>query len=123
MAFIWTSLNAGDPIKNEDMNEIHDNLDSIYSYLELSRGAEGSGANWPTAWPLRNRDPIRSAHLQELRNVTDYADDHWCSTHNASDNSLDKSNHYSLYNRNDHSAYDYSDDSYVRGSYNSSYVW
>jgi len=80
MAFSWTSLNSGDLIENEDLNEIHDNLDSIYSYLELSRPG-GSGAAWSSVWVLDDGDSIKSDHPQELRDVTDYADDHWCSTH------------------------------------------
>jgi len=83
MAFSWTPLGVGYSIENEDFNEIHDNLDSIYSYLELSRPG-GSGAAWSDAWILSNGDPVKSDHPQELRDVTDYADDHWCSTHYSS---------------------------------------
>lgn len=83
MAFSWTPLNSGDPIENEDLNEIHGNLDSIYSYLGISRPG-GSGAAWSDVWILSNGDAIKSIHPQELRDVTDYADDHWCFTHNSS---------------------------------------
>jgi len=122
MAFTWTSLNSGDPIENEDLNEIHDNLNSIYSYLELSR-LGGPGAAWSSAWILNDKDAIRTIHPQELRDVTDYADDHWCTTHHSNDNSMDKSNNDTSYNSNDHSSYDYNDNSTVKSTYNSSYVW
>ena len=122
MAFTWTSLNSGDPIENEDLNEIHNNLDSIYFYLGISR-PEGSGAAWSDAWLLNNGDAIKSIHPQELRDVTDYADDNWCPAHYSSDNSVDKSNHYSPYNNDDHSSYDYSDNSGVKSGYDSFYVW
>ena len=120
MAFTWTPLNSGDPIENEDLNEIHDNLDSIYSYLEISR-PEGSGAAWSDVWILSNGDAIRSIHPQELRDVTDYADDHWCPTHYSSDDSGVKSSHYSSYKNDDHVGHDATHDSGVKSSHYSSY--
>ena len=102
MAFSWTPLGAGYSIENEDLNEIHDNLDSIYSYLGITYPGCTSGAGWTGFWPLKGKeagtpDSIRSAHPQELRDKTDYADDHYCSADNANYNTTVYSNQNSTY--------------------------
>lgn len=87
MAFNWQqNINPGASIDAADLNEIKTNLDSIYSYLGLTRTGCASGAGWSSIWPIQGNYtvPIQASHFLELRNVIDYAWDRWCRTHYSS---------------------------------------
>ena len=115
MGFSWTPINVGDEVKAVHINEIKDNIDTIYSDLELS----------PRDWselPVSAGDPIRSAELQELRDAIDYADDqNYCRSHDATyysgDDADDKEGVDGAY----HSGYNNGYDPGVDGSYKTGY--
>ena len=124
MAFVWTPLGVGYPIENEDLNEIRTNLDSIYSYLEITYPGCTSGAGWTGVWPLKGKeagtpDSIQSAHPQELRDKTDYADDHYCSADKASYNTTVYSNQNSTYKSSNNSGVKSTDNATVYSGQNS----
>ena len=126
MAFVWTPLGVGYPIENEDLNEIRTNLDSIYSYLEITYPGCTSGAGWTGVWPLKGKeagtpDSIQSAHPQELRDKTDYADDHYCSADKASYNTTVYSNQNSTYKSSNNSGVKSTDNATVYSGQNSTY--
>jgi hypothetical protein len=90
MAFSWSSLSAGDPIEASDFNEVKTNLDSIFTALGISPDPA-----WTGEWDLQAGDSIKSAHAQELRDKTDYADNNWCTTHYATHKTTHQTTHYS----------------------------
>ncbi len=78
MAFTWTeNVSPGQPVNAAGLNEIKTNVDSIYSYLSLTRSGCTSGAGW-SKLPVSSGDAIESADFQELRNAIDYAHTNWC---------------------------------------------
>ncbi|GAI81629.1 unnamed protein product, partial [marine sediment metagenome] len=77
MAFIWVQdISLGAPANAAGMNEIQDNLDTIYAFLGITRTGCASGAGW-TEFPLAGGlvDPKLSLQPQQLRAATDYAYD------------------------------------------------
>ena len=72
MAFTWTSINKGDVIKADHINEIKNALDSLFSW-------EGVSWTW-THLPVSPGQIITYEQFKELRDATDYADDHKCKT-------------------------------------------
>ena len=72
MAFTWTSISVGDVIKADHINEIKNNLDSLFSW-------EGVSWSW-TYLPVSAGQVITYEQFKELRDATDYADDNKCKT-------------------------------------------
>ena len=129
MAFNWQQdVSQGASIDAADVNEIKNNLDSIYTYLGITRSGCSSGAGW-TKLPVSPGDVITAAQFQELRAVTDYAYDHWCTTHYSGHDSTYNSTYRSAVDLSDYSFYDSSDNSTIysshystnQSSHNSSY--
>lgn len=84
MAFSWVqSVSIGASIDAADINEIKTNIDSIYTYLSLTRAGCTSGAGW-TVIPVSVGNIITSAQFKQLRDVADYAYDRRCTTNWAS---------------------------------------
>ncbi|MBA7588494.1 hypothetical protein ES708_30552 [subsurface metagenome] len=110
------------------MNEIQDNLDSIYTALGITRTGCASGAGW-TEFPIAGglvTDKL-SAQAQELRSVTDYAYENKCPAHDVSVQTgyenADKvgvdGNHYPGYDSSDYPGYYYNE----HGTYQSGHLW
>ena len=112
MAFTWTSISVGDVIKADHINEIKNALDSLFSW-------EGVSWTW-TYLPVSTGQIITYEQFKELRDATDYADDHKCVTEHATynsgvdtdDNELENSEYLAedLYIN-----YDVIDDGHLRG--------
>lgn len=109
MAFGWIQdVNIGASIDAADVNEIKDNLDSIYDDLSIDRPT-CAGAGW-SELPVSGGETIASAQFQELRAVTDYADDNKC----PSDNTTYQSTEYTT----EDTTVQSSNNAGVDGSYN-----
>ena len=80
MGYSWTSISKGDKILTDHWNEIKNNLDDLYSDLQLS--------SWDWEYfPVSLGSLIKYDHLSELRDATDYADDqNYCRDHNGTYN-------------------------------------
>ncbi|MBA7561938.1 hypothetical protein ES708_03585 [subsurface metagenome] len=127
MAFVWVQdISPGAPANAAGLNEIQDNLDTIYAALGITRGGCASGAGW-TEFPIAGglvTDKL-SAQAQELRSVTDYAYDNKCPAHDVSVQTgyenADKvgvdGTHYPGYDSTDYPGYYYDQ----HGSYESGY--
>ena len=85
MAFVWDeNISLGAPTNAAGLNELQDNLDTIYAGLNIKRGGCASGAGW-TEFPITGglvTDKL-SDQAQELRVVTDYAHDNKCPAHDS----------------------------------------
>ncbi|MBA7564076.1 hypothetical protein ES708_05738 [subsurface metagenome] len=80
MAFVWDeNISLGAPTNAVGLNELQDNLDTIYANLSIKRGGCASGAGW-TEFPITGGLVISklSDQAQELRDATDYAHDNKC---------------------------------------------
>jgi len=78
MSFSWTQdISIGASIDAADMNEVKTNIDSIYTYLSITRTGCGSGAGW-TELPVSAGSPIENVDLAQLRAAIDYAYDNKC---------------------------------------------
>ncbi|MBA7558619.1 hypothetical protein ES708_00223 [subsurface metagenome] len=80
MAFVWTEdISPGAAANAAGLNEVQDNLDTIYTALGITRGGCASGAGW-TEFPIAGGLVTEKLtdQAQELRAVTDYAHDNKC---------------------------------------------
>ncbi|GAJ01445.1 unnamed protein product, partial [marine sediment metagenome] len=85
MSFVWTEdLSPGAPMMASNLNEVQDNIDSIYAALDITRNGCGSGAGW-TEFPIAGGlvTPKLSAQPQQLRDATDYAYENKCPAYNS----------------------------------------
>jgi len=85
MSFVWTEdISPGAPPMAAGMNEVQDNLDTIYTALGITRAGCASGAGW-TEFPITGGWVTRplSAQPQQLRDVTDYAYENMCPAYNS----------------------------------------
>jgi len=96
MAFTWSyTIASGERILADAINEIKNNLDSLFSW---------EGVSWTWQYlPVSAGQIITYNQIKELRDATDYADDHKCksdysgydssvcSTDNSTVNSSEKS--------------------------------
>ena len=87
MAFTWTPISVNDLIRTQHINEIKNNLDTLFAW-------EGVSWNWQNL-PVSSGQVIRDEVIQELREATDYADDNKCKTENSAFNSGAESGHNS----------------------------
>jgi len=79
MAFTWTSISVGDVIKADHINEIKNALDTLFAW---------EGVTWTWQYlPVSAGQIITYEQIKELRDATDYADDHKCVTEHATYNS------------------------------------
>ncbi|RLE67007.1 MAG: hypothetical protein DRJ38_00105 [Thermoprotei archaeon] len=86
MGFTWSrEITSGTDIRADDVNEIKNNIDTIYSELGINYPG-CTGAGW-IELPVSSGDPIESADFQELRDRLDYGWDHRCPSHDSADNS------------------------------------
>ncbi|MFA6437578.1 MAG: hypothetical protein WC242_05305 [Candidatus Paceibacterota bacterium] len=126
MAFSWQqNINAESSIDNEDINEIQTNLDTIYTFLGITRTECASGAGW-TELPVSGGETppasfIESTQIQQLRDVADYADDNWCASYDASVNSTVYSTHNPTNLAIHNTTYNSGDESSVNSSADSLY--
>jgi len=77
MAFIWTTISAGNLIKASEYEEIRDNIDAEADNLSVAHYGWGGVA--PSAGDL-----IEALDFTELQDAIDYIDDeNYCQTENA----------------------------------------
>lgn len=80
MSFVWTeNITPTADILASNVNEVQDNIDTIYTALGITRTGCVSGAGW-TEFPIAGglvTDKL-SAQPQQLRDATDYAYENKC---------------------------------------------
>jgi hypothetical protein len=110
MAFAWSALGAGSPIENEDYNEIKTNLDTVYTlWVFRVPGApvlDGQYCRSRTEMPSHPRKPTDT-------DVTDYADNNWCPTHNITHNASVYTSQNTTYNATNNATVDAADNAAV----------
>ena len=108
MGFTWSrTITSGTDIQDSDVNEIKNNIDTIYSELGINYPG-CTGAGW-VELPVSANDPIESADFQELRDRLDYGWDNRCPSHDAADytayndavQTSDNDNHDSIHHNDD----------------------
>lgn len=80
MSFVWTeNITPTANMMASNLNEVQDNIDTIYAALGITRTGCGSGAGW-TEFPIAGGlvTDILSAQPQQLRDAIDYAYDNKC---------------------------------------------
>ena len=103
MGFSWSTVLVGDKATDGIFQELCDNLDTLYSNLELSAH---SWVNIPTTG-----QNITATLVTEIRSVTDNADDqNKCRTHYADHDAAyqdgEKTTHWLNHNSNDQETHD-----------------
>lgn len=82
MAFVWDeNIAPGQDILASNVNEVQDNIDTIYATLDLTRPGCASGAGW-TEFPIAGLTAMLPAQPQQLRDAIDYAHENPCPAYN-----------------------------------------